>query len=922
MSTPRYAIGIDLGTSNSALAYAELGGDGPAEMLAVAQWDSEGRIVEAETLPSALLRPDPDLAGRLGAAGPGGQTTWVVGRLARRMAGETPGRVVISAKSWLAHHAADRAAAFLPWGDETLEPAERISPVQASALILAHLRAVWETRFAGLGPDYAFDAQDVTVTVPASFDPVAQRLTLDAAAAAGFPPTTRLVEEPQAAFAWWLERHEDPWAALPASAEAKSPRHVLVVDIGGGTSDFSLFALDPAQPGTPPRIRRVAVSDHILLGGDNIDLALAHRLEPGFTNGFDRLTGTPWDHLVARCRDLKERALTGDGPAEESFPVALPGRGSSLIAAARTVGLRRDELESVLFDGFFPACDATATPSRLTGAVQSWGLPYAHDSAVTHHLAAFLAERPRVDAVLCNGGTLTPPRLRQHLADLIGGWQGGPAPVLLEPHRLDLAVALGAACAARRRLRHASRIEAGAGHAVFLEVHRPGEAAALVCLLPHGTPPEREVELGDLDLRLRVNRPVRFRLHISTRHENALAGTVLPPDPLTFQALPPLETMVTLDPAPDEAEATIPVALTARLNPLGLLQVACRALDAGPPRVWPLDFDLRPDASPAETLVETTPRLEPNVAPGRIVTGGSDLADRLFRPVGKGEKLAAPRLLQTLEQILGLPRAQWNGTVVRALWDGLEAEGDGRTLSVEHEETWLGLAGYFLRPGFGAAGDISRMDALWRRTSPGPCFPGKRIRLHQYILWRRLAGGLSRDRQEALLAPERDSLLTRNNASPELVRMAGAFERVSLDLKTALAERFLAVAVELMRERQHVAPYLAALGGLLNRTPLYAGPDSVTAPALVERAFEALRDFDWSEPDFSEAQSLFLRAARAVEDRRIDLPDPLRRKIASRLEKGGIAPTRTARLREIVPVERGERLGGFGEDLPPGLILS
>jgi len=916
MTTPRYAIGIDLGTSNSALAYADLAGSQPAEVLAVAQWDADGRTAEADTLPSALLRPDADLAQRLGAA----ETSWVVGRLARRMAGEAPGRVVVSAKSWLAHHAADRAAAFLPWGGETLGPAERLSPVKASALILAHLRAAWDARFAPLGPEHRFDAQDVTVTVPASFDPVAQRLTLDAAAAAGFPAATRLLEEPQAAFAWWLEQQDDPWAALPGQSDR--PRHVLVIDIGGGTSDFSLFALDPARPDSPPRIRRVAVSDHILLGGDNIDLALAHRLELGFTNGFDRLTGTPWDHLVARCRDLKERALATDGPAEDSFPVALPGRGSGLMAAARTVSLRRDELDAVLFDGFFPACAATATPSRATAAIQSWGLPYAHDGAVTHHLAAFLAGRPRIDAVLCNGGTLSPPRLRQRLAALIGGWQEGAVPALLDSRRLELAVALGAACAGRRRLGQASRIEAGAGHAVFLEVHRPGEAAALVCLLPHGTPPEQAIELGDLDLRLRINRPVRFRLHTSTRHETTPAGTVLPLDPVAFQPLPPLETVATIEPAPADAEATVPVALTARLNPLGLLQLACRSLDPALACLWPLDFDLRPDADTAERGAETAPRLEPNVAAALIAAAGTDLAARLSRPVAKGEKLAAPRLLQTLERTLGQPRTGWNGAVVRRLWEALEASADGRALSVEHEEAWLTLAGYLLRPGFGMAGDAARIDALWRLTSPGPRFPGKRIRLHQYILWRRLAGGLSRARQEALLAPERDTLLGKSGISPELVRMAGAFERIGLEFKTALVERFLAVAVEMMTARQHAAPYLAALGGLLNRTPLYAGPDSVTPPALVERAFDALRDFDWTEAEFIEAQALFLRAARAVDDRRIDLADPLRRKIASRLEKGGMAPTRTARLRTIVPVERAERLGGFGEDLPAGLILS
>ena len=343
---------------------------------------------------------------------------------ASRAAGQAkcPGRVVRSAKSWLCHHAADRSAPILPWGSEDLAPAQKISPVRAAAFILNYLRGAWDSRFARSG--CAFDAQEITITVPASFDAAAQRLTLNAAEEAGFPGSVRLLEEPQAAFYCWLEQYgaADPlWTGLDqCTAE---PRHVLIVDVGGGTSDFSLFELRPGTSGGIPDITRVAVSEHILLGGDNIDLALAVLLEPRLVGERGRISGPQWDHLVASCRDLKEQALSGVASANERFTVALPGRGSSLVAGAQTATLARDEVERLVLDGFFPVCDARARPYRTQAGLRDWGLPYAADSAVTHHLADFLSDRPRVDAVLFNGGSLHATVLRQRLLEQIAAWQ-------------------------------------------------------------------------------------------------------------------------------------------------------------------------------------------------------------------------------------------------------------------------------------------------------------------------------------------------------------------------------------------------------------------------------------------------------------------------------------------------------------------
>jgi molecular chaperone DnaK (HSP70) len=922
MATPRFSIGIDLGTSNSALAFVPLSEAACSEVLAIAQWDSPSSVIESSTVPSFLYRPEEAIAAQL-AAGVSGGGDWVVGRLAQRKAGETPGRVVHSAKSWLCHHAADRSASFLPWGSDALSPGDKISPVFASALVLNHLRAAWDARF---GPTDRFDDQQITITVPASFDAVAQRLTLTAARDAGFPDSARLLEEPQAAFYRWLEQlqgADDPWRALGEGDTG--PRHVLVVDIGGGTSDFSLFELGRREGGAEPRIQRVAVSDHILLGGDNIDLAIAHRLEPRLRAGEAGLSAGQWDHLVASSRSLKERVLGVDGPDDESFAISVPGRGSGLLAGTLSAQITRAELEALLLDGFFPECPADDRPKRASGAIKEWGLPYAVDGAVTRHLAEFLQGRPRVDAVLWNGGSLTPRRLRERLRDQVGAWQQGAVPQVLENAELDLAVARGAAYFGSLLHRRAGRIEAGAARAVFLEAHSEdgGGRHALVCILPHGAAPGEAFELSDLGLHLRVNRLVRFRIHTSTRHDATRVGDVVDPNDGAFMALPPLETVAQSDRG--RPDATIPVALLAHVNELGLLQVSCRSLDPEIARSWPLEFNLRPheqgvpaqeappDASPA--------RGEPNASPASITRAGTRIGAFFSQRTAKREKPSVTRLLQNLEQGLARPKGEWNAFLVRGLWPSLEGCQTGRALSVEHEEAWLILAGFLLRPGFGVAMDEMRIDGLWRIRSEGMRFPGKRIRLQDHILWRRLAGGLSRERQELLLAEESDKLLQSKNVSPELVRMAGSFERLGQDRKAELIAHFVATVVELAAERKHCAPYLAALGHLLNRTPLYAGPESVVPPALVEQTYEALRGFDWKDPEFAEAPILFLRAARAVGDRRIDLPPSVRHQIALHLTKCGIAPARSHRLREVVAVERSERISLYGEAVPPGLLL-
>ncbi len=909
MASPKFSIGIDLGTTNCAMSFVPLAGEtNITEVFPVPQWETTDRLVEINTLPSFLYLPTDAEATQLHGASESVNAEWVCGRIARKRAAETPGRVAHSAKSWLGHHAVDRRTAFLPWGSDEIPAERKISPIRASALLLNYLRGAWDTRF----PDDPFDAQEITVTVPASFDAVAQRLTLDAAAEAGFPKSVRLLEEPQAAFYRWLESHKDP-QTLWNQVGRDGPSHVLVVDIGGGTSDFSLFEIRRQEGSSMPAIRRVAVSDHLLLGGDNIDLALARLLEPRLAGVGETLSGPQWQDLVARCRDLKETCLEADGDPSEEFPVSLPGRGSGLFANTLSAKISRAEVMSILLDGFYPECAADVHPAEADAALREWGLPYAADSGITRYLADFLHDLPAVDAILFNGGSLYPEALRQRIRQQIGTWQETAAPTTLDNPEPDLAVARGAARYGSILHHRSSRIQAGAARSIYLEVHQADKPAALVCVLPRGSEPEEIHTIAHPGLELRLNRPVRFQCYYSTRHDKDKPGALVPLVHENFHRMPPLQTIARL-----EGEATgerLPVSLTAKLTELGLLHLECVSADPAIDKAWPLAFNLRAGDAGGVVVGETDPGVDPTAlaaAKERIVAIFSARLD-------SADPLTAARLLKSLEGILESPRNEWNLMLVRALWTTLKRCVPCRVNSVEHEEAWLILAGFFLRPGFGAELDPVRMDDLWDALKDGPAHPGKQIRLQRHILHRRLAGGLDRERQQLILDAELPGLRQQKKSPAELIRLVGALERIELTSKLELIDLFLKRAVELTGSGGYAAPYFVSLGQLLNRTPLYTGPENVVPPDLVVRAFETLRDLDWKSS--LELTELFLRAARVIDDRALDVPKPVRKEIARKLRKAKVAPHKITRIEECIPIDRSEQVSLYGEALPPGLLL-
>ena len=470
--------------------------------------------------------------------------------------------------------------------------------------------------------------------------------------------------------------------------------------------------------------------------------------------------------------------------------------------------------------------------------------------------------------------------LRQRLLEQIAAWQGGTQPLELENAEPDLAVALGAARFGKLLHSHAGRIAAGAARAVFVQVQTaPVETdqaipPALVCVLPRNASAEQLFDIDLPGLEMRTDQLVSFQACSSTRHGSSHAGDVLPWEAEALHMLPPLQTIIRTANGPDAGpDRTVPVRLAAKINALGLLQISCVSTDPLTPQSWPLEFNLRPHERGSAATRNTPPSapVEPNATTEAQQAARRQITTTFTRPPAKSDRLTANAILKHLERTIGLPRHEWNAALLRNLWPALNERTTGRKLSVEHEEAWLTLAGFLLRPGFGFAHDGLRMDELWLLRDAGLRFPGKRSKVQEYILWRRVAGGLTAARQEELLAGELASIRT-GRASPELVRLAGSLERLPRETKADLIQTFIAQVLQRVEAKQHCAPYLAALGLLLNRAPLYAGPETVVAAEFVARAYAAFQDFDWVDPELLELHNLFLRAARVVDDRNLDVP--------------------------------------------------
>src|SRR6266850_123446 len=880
-------VGIDLGTSNCAMAFID--DDGNVSDFPIAQLEGPGQFAALPLLPSCIYLPTEHEFPPEAIALPWNPLpAHVAGELARWQGARVPGRLVVSAKSWLSHSGVDRTAPILPWSAPS--DVQKMSPVEASELLLRHMIESWNLAH----PGAPLVEQEVVITVPASFDEVARALTVTAARQAGIQKFT-LLEEPQAAFYDFTRRRHDDG----------NVRLVLVVDVGGGTSDFTLVEIQPS-------LRRIAVGDHLMLGGDNMDAAIGRQAEERMLAAGRKLSPTQWTQLLQVSRLAKE-TLLGPNPTS-TYHLSLAGEGSRLVGSALSAQLSRIEVEQAVLDGFFPHCAAHELPHRTPrGALQEFGLPFAQDPAITRQLAGFLrahADAGYPDAILLNGGVFNSAKIAARLVEVVSSWRPEAAPIqVLEHDSLELAVARGAAYYGLVRHGIGRRIGGGTAHAFYVGLDRKrDESAPALCVIPRGHEEGQTVELGDRTFTLTLGRPVQFPLFTSTSDRVVRSGEIVPVSD-DLHALPPIHTVLK---SSEDKAGQVPVHLRATLTEIGTLELWCVS-DKGDDQ-WRLEFELRgAPLSTTETVIESMP---PRFREAR----------EAIEHVLRGRAAAGPelpnvkQLWRNLERILG-PRDQWRVPVLRELWKALFTGAGRRRRTADHERVFFQLLGYTLRPGFGYPLDEWRAEQSAQLFAPGVHFHKEKPGWTEFwVMWRRIAGGLSEERHLEIwnyLKPHIERTLSprmtkhapklkgiQPEGLDEMVRLAAALEHLPPEEKVTMGDW-------IARKPLAPGPWAWALGRLGARVPLYGSVHKTVDPEKASEWLNLLLDV--KARNVEGVLFAIVQIARLTGDRSRDLLDDRRAQALDVLRSAGAPESWLRMLTEVGVMETADRARAFGD---------
>ena len=936
----RYVVGIDLGTTNCAVAFvdtSELENQGPGASASPAfqvrtfkipQWIAPNEIEARETLPSFHYQPLSaelqDTKRRL--PWERSPASWIVGVHARDSNVSRSGRVIASAKSWLCHKGVDREAAILPW--QATEDVDRISPVEASSRYLLHMRSAWDHAH----PGHPLAEQDIVLTLPASFDEVARELTVEAAKKAGLKRIA-LIEEPQAAFYAWINKHVEDWDRIVSPGQK-----ILVCDIGGGTTDFTLIRVRKDEQGRA-QFHRVAVGEHLILGGDNLDLALAKSLEAKISPNAP-LEPRRWEALLRASRDAKETLLGDNAPDE--FSIVLPGTGAKLIGGSQQVKVSKQDVETLLLDGFMPRTKLGDRPERRVSGFQEFGLPFASDPAITKHLAIFLwthrhagADEPatadmdaaRPDLILFNGGMFAAPAMQQRLLEVVGNWfpkknDDPTPPQTLANDRLDLAVARGAAYFGVVRRGMGVRIVATLARSYYLGLG--GDPPQAVCVLPGSAEPGCEFELKQQEFDLLLAEPVEFPLFVSSVRLIDPPGTMVSISADEFHTLPPLRTVVKVKGRKNEG--TTPVRVHARLTEIGTLDLWLS--EAHGDRSWRLLFDVR-SATQSEFESQSTQGESAGVLDELTWTACENVLSDTF---GEAATQNPDTLNKRMADAVELERSQWPPTLLRRMWSHCVELDVGRRLSPVHEARWLNFVGFALRPGYGLALDDWRVQETWRQLQGKLVHPSLASRTEALILWRRIGAGLTPGQQKSLSEPliatiralHRRSLGKPVVETPpppnelvEQVRLLGSLELLPIKSKLELGALFLDLWNR--KKLDYLRPALLwGIGRLGARRPLYGPLNGVIGPDQAIAWVKSLATDTLVDPM---REFALVQIARRTNDRFRDLPAETRDHVANWLQ------THRATIHSIELVTDGGELAreeqgvAFGDSLPVGLRL-
>jgi molecular chaperone DnaK (HSP70) len=914
----KYIIGIDLGTTNSAVSYVDLEADTAKDkgikLFKVPQLTGAGEVSPLAVLPSFCYIPGKyDIAEESIRLPWNSDETNFVGKFARDHGAKIPSRLVSSAKSWLCHSNADRKAKILPWGSG--ENVNKISPVEATASYLKHIRMSWNST-KGDEDDFYLENQMIVITVPASFDEVARDLTIEATKLAGLINVT-LLEEPLAAFYSWLIKHEENWQDFIKPGEL-----VLVCDVGGGTSDFTLITLRQTE-GTP-RFERIAVGDHLILGGDNIDLALARHVEKQFKQS-GQLSSDRWKTLCHLCRQAKENILN---EGTESEIITMMGEGSSLIGGTLTARLQRSMLEKIVIEGFFPVIENhDPLSTKVRKGISEFGLPYETEPAITRHIGLFLEKhkddvkqildkKPFPDLILFNGGSLKSSMIQKRIQDSVRVWFDETVsiePSILENPVPDLAVALGAAYYGLVKIGKGVRVGSGSARSYYLGFGRKSgdeqiEKSA-ICIVERGLDEGAQISLPDKKFQVLANQPVIFDLYSSTYRSGDRSGDeILIDDTLT--PLPPIQTVIQFGQKGIKKE--IPVQVEAEFSEMGILYLWCSSLSTS--HRWRLQFQLRDTVGKSEIS-------DSEVFDAATIDAVVSNIQLSFLPTS--DPAALIQLMKTITKTVGRPKEKWPISLIRRLADELLNDISGKKISAEHEIRWLNFAGYCLRPGFGDGMDEQRIQSLWKIYHQGITFKKTlQVKNEWWILWRRVAGGLISGKQRLFIQDLRAIIMPKRGTK---VRISSQ-ERIEIWMAVANMERltvkdkieFGRLLLSELHPKKSRPPLLWAISRIGARELLYGPVDRVIPPKEVEAWIMHIIKKEWSNP--RPVGAALAQMARKTGDRLRDLDPLIMDQVIQWLIQMNLK-TEIAILTSVKPIANMEENTIFGESLPSGIVL-
>jgi hypothetical protein len=871
-------VGIDLGTTNSALAYvdprqAEEADFPPIHILPVPQHVRQGVIEPERTLPSFLYIGDNET---------------YTGVYAREQGALVPTRSVHSAKSWLSNPDVDRTAKILPW--DAQESGRVMSPVEVAARYLTHLREAWDRAM-----DEPLGSHRVVLTVPASFDEEGRELTVEAARQAGIENLT-LIEEPAAAFYSWIANH-----LAQSQKTLFDGQMVLVCDVGGGTSDFTLIRVN--REGDRVEFTRTAVGKHLLLGGDNLDLTLTWLVESKLNT---TLSLRQRSALRRQCAAAKERLLAN--PSLQKMEITVLGAGTGLVGGTLRADILREEVLELALEGFLPFCDLNDKPKEEKRSLfRELGLPYVSDPAVTRHLAAFLSTTDtKPDAILFNGGFFIPDICRNRVVDVMERWYGR-RPLMFENRDLDLAVAVGAAYYSYVRSTGAGLlVRGGLPRAYYIGIGGSSEKVRAVCLMPRGSEEGAVLEVDREELQLVANKAVAFRLYSSlARTEDKLGETVeFDANDPDLHVHAPLQAVIRFGKRAEER--TIPVKLGAKLTEVGTLEIWADSRVSE--HRWRLQFELRKAAQMAERSRPAAVISETAMQSALALIGAT------FGKTGTAEPAELPA---KLEQTLALGRNSLPLATIRQLADAMLETSEGRGKSPAHEVRWLNLCGFCLRPGFGFPGDDFRIEQARRIYAGGLRFPNQvECEVQWWIFWGRVSGGLNRNQQVDIFQRLSPSLLPRGKKPPrvnssllrEMWRTASSLELLPVGTKTDIGETL----IKRLKAEEGGPSDLWCLSRLGARKLFYGPINQVLPAATASRWVDALL----AVKDSDEAVAA---VAQHTGDATRDLPAATVNMVRRALEG-------KASLLALLEGEGERDLGTmgrvFGEELPAGLVIA